>query len=81
VGINDYAEDEILIYPNPAQDMVYIQSGKPIMEVDIINNLGQTVASSENTNSVNVYNLATGIYHIVIKTNDNIFIKPLYINK
>jgi hypothetical protein len=81
VGINDYADDEILIYPNPAQDMVYIQSGKPIMEVDIINNLGQTVASSENTNSVNVYNLATGIYHIVIKTNDNIFIKPLYINK
>jgi hypothetical protein len=77
VGINDYANDEILIYPNPAQDIIYIQSSKPINEVMIINNLGQIVATYSDTGIINIDQLANGVYQIMIKTEDNIKVLPL----
>jgi hypothetical protein len=81
VGINDYSDDEIFIYPNPAQNIIYIQSNKPIIEANIINNLGQLVATSEQSNSIEVNNLSNGIYQLIIKTNDNIIVKPVLISK
>ncbi|HOL75022.1 MAG TPA: T9SS type A sorting domain-containing protein, partial [Bacteroidales bacterium] len=81
VGINDYSDDEIFIYPNPAQNIIYIQSNKPIIEANIINNLGQLVATSEQSNSIEVNNLSNGIYQLIIKTNDNIIVKPILISK
>jgi len=81
VGINDYTEDEIFIYPNPAQDIIYIQSNTPIIEANIINNLGQLVATSELSNFIEVHNLSNGIYQLIIKTNDNIVVKPILISK
>ncbi|MGB3902433.1 MAG: T9SS type A sorting domain-containing protein [Bacteroidales bacterium] len=81
VGINDYSDDEIFIYPNPAQDIIYIQSNTPIIEANIINNLGQLVATSELSNFIEVHNLSNGIYQLIIKTNDNIVVKPILISK
>jgi len=77
VGINDYTNDEILIYPNPAQDIIYIQSPNPIYEVMIINNLGQIVATYSDTGIINIDQLANGVYQIMIKTEDNIVVLPL----
>jgi len=77
VGINDYANDEILIYPNPAQDIIYIQSPNPIYEVMMINNLGQIVAHYSDTGIINIDQLANGVYQIMIKTEDNIKVLPL----
>jgi hypothetical protein len=77
VGINDYTNDEILIYPNPAQDIIYIQSSKPINEVMIINNLGQIVATYSDTGIINIDQLANGVYQIMIKTENNIKVLPL----
>jgi hypothetical protein len=76
-GINDYANDEILVYPNPAQDIIYIQSSKPINEVMIINNLGQIVAHYSETGIIDINQLADGVYQIMIKTEDNIKVLPL----
>lgn len=81
VGIDDYSYDEIFIYPNPAQDIIYIQSNTPIIEANIINNLGQLVATSEQSNFIEVHNLSNGIYQLVIKTNDKIVVKPILISK
>ena len=77
VGINDYANDEILVYPNPAQNIIYIQSSKPINEVMIINNLGQIVAHYSETGIIDINQLADGVYQIMIKTEDNIKVLPL----
>ena len=77
VGINDYTNDEILIYPNPAQDIIYIQSPNPIYEVMMINNLGQIVAHYSDTGIINIDQLANGVYQIMIKTEDNIVVLPL----
>ncbi|HHW60217.1 MAG TPA: hypothetical protein GX402_08300, partial [Bacteroidales bacterium] len=58
VGINDYTDEEILVYPNPAQNIIYIQSSKPINEVMIINNLGQIVAHYSETGIIDINQLA-----------------------
>ncbi|HQP89442.1 MAG TPA: T9SS type A sorting domain-containing protein, partial [Bacteroidales bacterium] len=81
VKIKEEALPEIFIYPNPAQNIIYIQSNKPIIEANIINNLGQLVATSEQSNSIEVNNLSNGIYQLIIKTNDNIIVKPILISK
>jgi hypothetical protein len=77
VGINDYADDEILVYPNPVHDIIYIQSNKPIIEANIINNLGQIVANYSGTGIININQLANGVYQIMIKTENNIVVLPL----
>ncbi len=77
VGINDYADNEILVYPNPAHDIIYVQSSKPINEVMIINNLGQVVANYSKNSTININQLANGVYQIMIKTENNIKVLPL----
>ncbi|MDY0135158.1 MAG: T9SS type A sorting domain-containing protein [Atribacterota bacterium] len=77
VGINDYADNEILVYPNPAHDIIYVQSSKPINEVMIINNLGQVVANYSKNSIININQLANGVYQIMIKTENNIKVLPL----
>ncbi|MGB4297045.1 MAG: T9SS type A sorting domain-containing protein, partial [Bacteroidales bacterium] len=77
VGINDYSDNEILVYPNPAQDIIYIQSNQPIIEANIINNLGQLVAHYSETGIISIDQLANGVYQIMIKTEDNIKVLPL----
>jgi hypothetical protein len=77
VGINDYSDNEILVYPNPAQDIIYIQSNQPIIEANIINNLGQLVAHYSETGIISIDQLANGVYQIMIKTENNIVVLPL----
>jgi hypothetical protein len=73
VGINNYDQLQIYIYPNPAQDIFYVQSPNPINEVMIINNLGQIVATYSETSIINIDQLANGVYQIIIKTNKEIY--------
>ena len=77
VGIYNYDQQKVYIYPNPAQNIIYIQSSKPINEVMIINNLGQIVAHYSETGIIDINQLADGVYQIMIKTEDNIKVLPL----
>jgi hypothetical protein len=65
-GIKDY-KDNIMIYPNPASNVVNI-TGTGIVNVKIFNNLGQLILTQHNTNTINVSGLQTGIYLLSIET-------------
>lgn len=56
----------ILVYPNPATDVVHIQ-GVDAVEVQVFNALGQLVRTVKGTNEVGVSDLPSGTYlfHIV----------------
>ena len=56
----------ILVYPNPATDVVHIQ-GVDAVEVQVFNALGQLVRTAKGTNEVGVSDLPSGTYlfHIV----------------
>lgn len=65
-------ENGIMVYPNPAKDKSFIQSNYPIDKVELLNDIGQTVFSSTNTNDRNftlMHNdLPAGVYYLRVHT-------------
>jgi hypothetical protein len=66
VGIKNY-EDHIMIYPNPATNLIHI-SGDMALEAKIYNNIGQLILTQHNTNVINVSELQNGIYILSIES-------------
>lgn len=82
VGSIDTIDNQIKVYPNPANDFLNIQSkgNINIASVSIYNTLGQLVsATTDNTAAVDISNLSSGNYFVKINSdagNSNaIFIK------
>jgi len=75
--------NQLSIYPNPASDIVSIETASDIEEIYLINSLGQVVyqAKSKNkkTTSVNVSGFPQGFYAIKIKTKNNFYSQPILI--
>lgn len=64
----NYLQTEI--YPNPANDFIYIYNIKPNTQISITNTLGQTLInhnSNSNNTMIELSNLPSGIYIISIK--------------
>lgn len=65
-------ENGITVYPNPTKDKSFIQSNYPIDKVELLNDIGQTVFSSTNTQDKNftlIHNdLPAGIYYLKVHT-------------
>ena len=64
------------IYPNPAQDYIQIDSDSQWMQLSIYNELGQLVYYHEgnsnlNDNRFDISHLDSGLYHILIREEDN----------
>jgi hypothetical protein len=70
-SIETIVENNVVLYPNPVKDILYIQAEQAIAKVEILSLSGQLVAQQNgDKNSMNVSNLATGTYLIRI-TFDN----------
>ncbi|MCL2289832.1 MAG: T9SS type A sorting domain-containing protein [Bacteroidetes bacterium] len=70
VGIGEH-KIKTLIYPNPANDKVNIESNVSINSIQIFNNMGQMVHTSHVNaakTTVNTLNFATGLYFIKVNT-------------
>ena len=79
VGIKDYS-DNIMIYPNPANDVIHI-TGTDIANVKVFNNIGQLILTQHNTNTINISALQNGFYILSVETiNRQITQKKLIIN-
>jgi len=71
--------NEILIYPNPATDLINISSANEIQNISIFNYVGQKVFSG-NSNQINSSNLEAGIYLIRIETKNGTETQKININ-
>lgn len=72
-GIEEIAEGEINIYPNPATSTLRISSSEMINEVAIYNLQGQLIQTENgNVQSLNISNLAPGSYIARIVTENGI---------
>ncbi|MGB2129131.1 MAG: T9SS type A sorting domain-containing protein [Flavicella sp.] len=54
------------VYPNPANDVIYISSASSVQTVSLVNALGQTVAAPFNGSSVDVAGLPNGVYILTV---------------
>lgn len=63
-SINDMKKEDLWIFPNPAEDDVYIQSDEPVSRVDVYSINGEVLLNLEGTDirSVNISVLSAGIY-------------------
>ena len=72
-GILDLPEDDIRIYPNPAQNILYIESAN-VPEYQIFDVDGRCLLKGENS-SIDVSMLKTGTYLLLINNQTFKFIK------
>lgn len=78
-GINDNAEKNVKIYPNPAKDNVVIE-GVTSGKIELINLQGQIlkqVTISETNSGLDISTITNGVYSIKITTKDGIIVKKL----
>ena len=70
------------VYPNPANDVLTVQSSFKIREIEIHNTLGQVVLrkqGSQNIETIDVSNLQSGAYIVRIKTQQGFANKKILI--
>ncbi len=84
VDINSTVEKEedfeIIIYPNPANNILFVNIIDVMTELEIINAQGQKLSThslTEKVNSLDISNLPSGVYTLRIKTDRGIAIRKL----
>ena len=76
LGINDYYENQIKVYPNPATNFIYVKSSLNLKSLafEIYDINGRIVKSGEELFnqqlSINISDLSSGIYILNINNND-----------
>lgn len=78
IGGNDLLDSDLFekesfnFYPNPAQDIVYINTtnNNLVDSVEIYNLQGKLLINAEKTNSISISSLKTGVYIMKIKSNN-----------
>ena len=84
IGIEKIAEDDLIIYPVPADNLLQIKSssGQNIESLSITDQLGRIVLnqSIQSTNSIiDVHQLTPGIYLVTITTSKGSIVKKIIV--
>lgn len=75
-GISTTKEDLVSIFPNPANDKLYIAAGQ-VKSVEIYNLMGSMVASYGNINVISTSDLSVGTYIVKVITDSKTTIKKI----
>jgi hypothetical protein len=78
LGINDFLESNISIYPNPTNSFITIKHNNSIEieNIKIFDTQGKQLNKTK-ANIVNLSNFQLGLYFIKIKTNEGILTKKI----
>ena len=80
VGIDDYVDGSVLVYPNPASERVTIAAAMPIRSVEIRNAEGSLVLSEQPDNEevvLHIAQLPAGIYLLTARTETSVITKKI----
>lgn len=80
-GINESDAINFEIFPNPASSSIYIVSENKTENVTLLNSLGETVLNVSNQNQIDVSAFASGIYYVVIRSNNKTCTRKIVITK
>jgi len=85
VGIGDNSSKElesILVFPNPATDILYIDSKNEILSLNVVNTTGQiiySVHSNLQKTQLDINRLQAGIYFVQVETENGISIQKIIV--
>jgi hypothetical protein len=79
-GIEEATTGKLSIYPNPATDVIYVQSPYLIKSITILDISGKQILRQElpTTGTVTVNNLSKGVYLIKIETDEGTYTEKLF---
>jgi len=80
VGVDELSQNSIKVYPNPVKDVVTIETGSNIQQVQIFNITGQIVMTTQTSSksvTMNTSLLKSGIYFLKVKTDSGSFDKKI----
>lgn len=66
-------DDEILVYPNPTDNYIYVKTNEKIEKIEIYSIDGKLLLKNEKENSLDISKLQKGIYLVNVKTGKNAF--------
>ena len=76
VGLNELTNGQIMIYPNPATEVVNVKSDYSITRIDVMNFVGQTIYTNSDvaamTAKLNVSTFKTGVYFVKVSTSEGV---------
>jgi hypothetical protein len=76
LGLDDVSFSDIMIYPNPATDNIYVEGAQNIKSIKVYSILGSLEKEVFNTNQVDISDLSTGI-HLIKVDNGTVFTKKI----
>lgn len=82
ISVNDLGPSEVAVYPNPANNVMYVEMNVPMKEVKLINLAGQEVyreAVRDSRHQINVGNYRTGMYLLQVTTEKGVSYKKVQI--
>jgi hypothetical protein len=76
VGINELNNGQIMIYPNPATEVISVKSNFTITRIDVMNFVGQTIYTNSDvamkTAKINVVTFKSGVYFVKVSTSEGV---------
>ena len=80
-GVEEAKETKVSLYPNPAENMLYINTNAQSIEYQMINGLGQVVMSgvANGMAELNVSELSNGVYFLKVVANGSTDIQKVII--
>lgn len=67
LGVTDFSQSAIKIYPNPVENKLHVDTDYEIESIKLYSVLGQLVQSNANQNTIDISALASGIYSVEVK--------------
>jgi hypothetical protein len=84
VEVNSISPEKLLIYPNPANDFIQIQSAQSVLEVMVFDATGRLVLSQANLGmkpTMNIEQLVGGVYELHVKTANGSAHQTIIVNR
>ena len=75
LSLNGNEENEVIMFPNPANDILNLRSNSSILKIDVLNELGQVIHElnpDQHEWEMDISNLATGLYFLRITNHSGI---------
>ena len=79
LSINNNDFDQIFIYPNPTENMVFIEGLNENFEVYVFDNFGKLVMTKINQKEIDITGLASGNYIFKVISGENLTIKKIIV--
>jgi hypothetical protein len=84
VGISEHNNSPVTVYPNPASDVLIVESASNSNVITVFNSIGETVLSQQSNNmktTLDLTSLTSGIYVVQVVNADGIFVEKVVLQK